>query len=112
MLTSQRTIKMKENFMKYHNDGRTISEIAEIFNVSVYTIYNNLQEIADKNNVTRESLLLRVHKPHEISNSKNFKEQVEINPEELLADFEEVSRRLNNINETIDSIVKEHEEEF
>ena len=111
MLTSQRTIQMKQSFMKCHNEGMTISEIAEKFNVSVYTIYNNLQEIADKNNVTRESLLLRVHKPHEISSNKNFKEQVEIEPEVLLADFDEVSKRLNNIIETIDSIVKEDQGE-
>lgn len=95
--------------MKCHNEGKTISEIAEIFGVSICTVYNNLQEIADKNKVSRDSLLLRVHKPHEIINGRKFEEQTEINPEVLLADFVEVEKRLGNIIETINNIIIQEE---
>lgn len=54
--------KMKEGFLEYRKAGKSISEIAKIFEVSASCIYDNLQEIADFNNVTREDLLYRVYK--------------------------------------------------
>lgn len=56
---TQRVEKLIKEFMQYHNDGYSILEIADIFNVDFSTVYNYLQEIADANGVSRESLLER-----------------------------------------------------
>lgn len=56
----ERTLKMMENFMDDHNDGLTLKEISSKYGVSYQTVLNRLDEIAVKNNVSRESLLERV----------------------------------------------------
>ena len=65
---SQRVIQMKKGFMQLHVDGKSIAEIADVFHLHPRTVYTYLQEIADSNNVTRDSLLQVVHKPHEMKN--------------------------------------------
>mgnify|MGYP000293687015 FL=1 len=52
---SIRMEELKKNFMKHHEEGKTIKEISELYNVSTRHIYNSLQDIADENNVSRES---------------------------------------------------------
>lgn len=54
---SSRTLKMMEDFMVLHNAGHSIPEIAKMTRVDFATIYRHLDEIAEKNGVTRESLL-------------------------------------------------------
>ena len=59
-----------ENFIRLHNEGYSIKEIAEISKVSVTTIYKNLDKIAEEAGVTRESLLKQ---PFEADHSgRNF----------------------------------------
>lgn len=67
MQKNERTLKMMEQFMALHNDGKDISEIADLTGVSKWTVYDNLQAIADQNGVSREELLQRVHAPHTVS---------------------------------------------
>lgn len=57
---SMRRKKLIENFMVDHEAGLTIAEIAKKYQVSKSTVYTSLQEIADKNGVTRESLLEKI----------------------------------------------------
>ena len=64
---SQRGKLVRENFMRLHNEGFTILEIANKYGISRFVIYKYLDEIAEKNGVSRESLLQIPHKPHEIS---------------------------------------------
>lgn len=111
MVTSERVLAMKKGFMKQHEKGETISEIAEHFNVSIWSIYDHLQEIADENGVTRESLLQRVHKPHEISKINKAREREKINPEELLTKLNESHKNLVEAIETIDDILEKELEE-
>ena len=68
---SERVVRMKQNFMRLHNEGKTIKEIAEIYNLHYTTVYDYLQEIADANNMTRTDLLTRVIIRTSNSNSKN-----------------------------------------
>lgn len=63
----ERTLKMMENFMQHHNDGMTIKQIAQKYDLVLSTVYKNLQTIADKAGVSRESLLEVVHSPHILS---------------------------------------------
>ena len=58
--TNERTLKMMESYVKLHNEGHSVKEIAKMFNLSPFTIYDHLGEIAENNGVTRESLLERV----------------------------------------------------
>ncbi len=54
---SERTKRMRKNFMKERREGKTIAQIAKEYEMNVSTVYSSLQIIADENNVSRESLL-------------------------------------------------------
>ena len=56
----ERTLKMMEYFMKDHDNGLTLKEIAVKYNISYQTVLNRLDETATNNSVSRESLLERV----------------------------------------------------
>ena len=58
---SSRTLKMMGEFMALHNAGHSIPEIAKMTRVDFATIYRHLDEIAEQNGVTRESLLETPH---------------------------------------------------
>lgn len=61
---SERTLKMKQNFIELHEQGLDIEEIALRFDLTPCTVYRCLDEIATAAGVTRESLLQRPHGPH------------------------------------------------
>lgn len=58
---SSRTLKMMEDFMVLRNAGHSIPEIAKMNGVDFSVVYRKLDEIAEKNGVTRESLLETPH---------------------------------------------------
>lgn len=64
MKENERTLQMRSHFMELWGNGKTVKEVAEQFNLSTYTVYANLQRIADDNGVTRESLLRQPHSAH------------------------------------------------
>lgn len=64
MARDERTLQMMENFMDLHKAGFSKKEIADKFDLSTFTVYNCLQDIADKYGVSRESLLDRPHSEH------------------------------------------------
>ena len=104
-MKTKHTDIMIENFMKYHNEGKTISEISEICNVSIWTIYSNLEIISKRNNVTRESLLTRVHKQHELKNVKIVDNTKHLNDKEFIIALEELSKNVSNVIEKISIIL-------
>ena len=53
----ERTLQMKREYMKLHDEGYSPREIAKKFGLSDVTVYRYLGEIAEENGVTRESLL-------------------------------------------------------
>ena len=53
----ERTLRMMENYVKHHEEGMSVEEIANFYGITSMTIYNRLGEIAQVNNVPRESLL-------------------------------------------------------
>lgn len=103
---SERTYIMKENFMMLHQQGLSISEIADRYNLSKITVYRHLQEIADKNGVTRESLLkvVKVPTPRQY---KAEEARVKVGIEELKLGFKEVDTGISNLIAKIDEIIKE-----
>lgn len=57
------TLQMKKEFVRLHRKGMTVKEIAERFDLSTWTVYHYLGEIAEENGLTREELLSKPKKP-------------------------------------------------
>lgn len=104
--SSERVQLMKEGFISKREEGLTIAEIAEYFQLSVWTVYKNLQSIADENGVTRESLLYVVHRPHGPIGGNSRKVE-RVNPEELKGDFEVLKSATKRIVDKIDLVLQE-----
>lgn len=105
---SERVKIMKEGFMTLHDSGKTISEIANHFEVSTWSVYKNLQDIADANGVTRESLLERVHNSHEVT-TRTLRHQEKVTPIELNESFSKMLHEVDQLIENIDEILEEEE---
>ena len=103
MARTQRVERLLKEFMQYHNAGYTVLEIAKIFKVDFSTVYNYLQEIADANGVTRESLLERKSSQHESLHSVFAKEKIDAT--NLIKDFEMVEKDLGGVIAKIDQIL-------
>ena len=107
---SERVRQMLNHFMEHHSDGKTILEIAEMYSLSRHTVYYYLQDIANENGVTRESLLEVVHKPHVLTKPalKNPAKQVEI--EKIRDSFSELYKDLNSLTKNIHIFLQEDKE--
>ena len=95
---TQRVENLIAGVIDYHNQGRSIPEIAEIFGVEFSTVYKNLQKIADANNVTRESLLKKPFSSY-ASRPSFSKDKVDI--EKIRTDFDNVEKGIDEILFTI-----------
>lgn len=107
---SERVNFLFSNFMDWHNAGMSIKEIAEKASVTTRTIYQRLQEIADLNGVSRESLLEVVHKPHEVTATSKRASVSKINADELLAKYETVIQSTEKLQENLKTIIKQQED--
>ena len=103
---SERMRLMKENFMELHYQGFTVPEIAVKFNLGKATVYHALQEIANANGVSRESLLKIVRTPTERAYKEEAK-KVKVNVEELKKGFKEAGNSLNFLIGIIDETLRE-----
>lgn len=56
-MVDERTLKMKEEYVKLFNEGLSPKQIAKIFGLSSWTVYHYLGEIAEEAGVPRDSLL-------------------------------------------------------
>lgn len=104
MARTQRVEKLIKNFMQYHEEGYSIPEIAEIFDIDFSTVYKHLQEIAEKNGTTREALLAKQNSGG-FSRTTFYKETVDV--KELKAGFRKVDEDITNLIDTINDIIKE-----
>lgn len=107
---SERTRVMKENFMTLHNAGYTIPQIAEQNNLSEGTVYRYLQEIADANQVSRESLLQVVRMPTEQQVLRREAEHVKVNVQELRAGFQKAGNIIDLLIGIIDGTLEKENE--
>ena len=101
---SERVRVMKENFMNLHNAGYSIPQIAEQHNLDKMTVYRHLQEIADANNVSRESLLQIVRSPSERAIQKEEERKARITVEELRQGYKEVGQGIDSLKAKISEI--------
>lgn len=102
---SARVGQMMEKFLRLHNEGKEISEIAEMFQLSSSTIYLKLQEIADKEGITREELLSRPHKKHVVTMQRKVAKSIDIC--ELKKGFEDLQKDIDGILVNIDEAIAE-----
>lgn len=115
--TSERMKQMKHGFLELRNAGKSFSEIAKVFGVSVWSVYDNLQEIADANGLSREDLLYRIHKPHVMSSTSQKVKNVDkhLTVEELQKNFSDMLSITNYIISNIDKALqseKDNNEDF
>ena len=96
--STQRVQRLHREFMQYHKKGHTVLEIAKICNVDFSTVYKHLQQIADENGVTRESLLQQPTSSYS-SRSPIVNDKLDI--EKLRADFDSVEKGIDEILNTI-----------
>lgn len=100
-IQSERTLKMRQEFMELHQEGLNIKEIADHFDLSTGTVYALLDEIATAAGVSRESLLQRPHSahcPHDYSRS------AQCTPINLLDYQMHATETLVNIQQTITTV--------
>lgn len=103
MARTQRVENLLKGFMQLHKDGYSIREIADHYQVDFSTVYNHLQEIADANGVTRESLLSQKSSPH-LNLHHPFRKE-KIDAENLKREFKKVDEHLDNLITEIDTIL-------
>lgn len=110
MGANNRTEKVKfyiRNFMKWHEKGYKVPEIAEICKISCGHAYGVLQEVADLNGVERDELLLvkSWHKSQSGNSDRAVKPLVD--GEELNLQFQKTVNDIDNIIKKIDSMIGE-----
>ena len=76
MKQNERTRRMIKSFMRLHNQGLSIADIAAKYHLSTSTVYACLDEIAKKANVTRESLLQKIQPSRYVPGSIHAKTPV------------------------------------
>lgn len=104
---SERLKILENRYMELRQKGYSIAEIAKECGLSPFTVYKALDSIAEKEGVTRDSLLYVVHKPHELKNVRSYLKQPIINPEELKQDFQSLLKDVDTIINKIDFILQE-----
>lgn len=104
---SERMQVLKQNFMALHQEGFTIPEIADKFNVSFSHLYRSLQEIADANGVTRASLLQIVRTPSPERQLRDEHRQVRVDVEELRNGFQGAGNIMDQLLSKIEAILEE-----
>lgn len=110
MRKNERTLKMMEEYVELHNAGLAPKEIADKFSLAPWTVYNHLQEIADKAGVSRESLL---KVPHEkpVAYERQFEPVEPIDTEELHRKFLSALESIDVAGELVKETI-EAEEKF
>ena len=107
MKESERKKLLKEGFMELRMQNKSIGEIAEHFQVSEWTVYHALDEIAEANGVTRNDLLYVILEPHNVVKGGRKEKKENINPEQLMEDFAELDKVIKGIREKIAIVMQE-----
>ena len=100
-------------FMEYHNNGHTIQEIADTFNLSCRTVYMHLQDIALKEGVSRESLLRNKSSEHNVQNKRSYEKYPAL--DELKSISVSLSQELEQVktfNDSLIAMINDDEEDY
>jgi len=108
---SERMRQLKENFMQLHEEGYTIPQIAEQYNLSFAAVYGKLQEIAEANNLKRKDLLQHEKALSERSMLKAEERRMKVDAEELQKGFNDAVESIDNLISKIDVILESEKQE-
>ena len=106
---SERVIQMKANFMRLHNEGKSIKEIAKAYSLCNWSVYHHLQKIADDNGVTRDSLLSVVQKPKQVKNVTCNTQHSHVDIEEIRTCTSDILKNIENIVSILDTILERND---
>lgn len=101
---------MKKNFMTLHDQGFTIPEIAQKFNLSTPTVYRHLDEIARENGVAREDLLKVIKSPYSERGFREEAKRVRFDKQELQKGLVDADNAIQGTIDLIDIILQEDEQ--
>ena len=105
--TNERTLKMMESFIRLHEEGLSVAEIAKQFNLSETTVYSKLGEIAKKAGVSRESLL---EKPFEADHSgRNFTPVQPVDTELFETHFKTAMTEIGELKKAVNQAIEDNE---
>lgn len=104
---SERVYQMKKNFMRLHNDGYSIPEIAKMYSLSFSCVYKNLQKIAYENSTTREALLRNIRTVNGERNWEREAQKVQIDVVAMQCDFENTTNAIDKILDEITTIMED-----
>lgn len=107
---SERMRQMKDNFMRFHEQGYSIPQIAEMHELSFSAAYRVLQDIADANNVSRDSLLqvIRVYPTDRVLREERKKVRIDV--EQMKDSFNDARKAIDFLIGKIGETVKEETE--
>ena len=104
----ERTLQMMENFISLHNEGYSVKDIAEKYNLSLSVVYKNLGTIAEKAGVTRKELL---EKPFIADHSgRNFTPVKPIDRAKFEEDYAIMKATIKSLREDISMTIEYIEE--
>ena len=105
----ERTVKMKEAYCHLHFDlGKTPQQIAKEFGLDVGTVYNHLEEIAQKSGHTREELLEAPWRSGERTRYNGLLRGVEpLDVELIQKKFDEAEGSLKEVSDLLEEVTKE-----
>lgn len=109
MRKNERTLKMMSNFTKLHLQGLSIAEIAAKFKLSKNTVYGYLDAIAEKEGVTRESLLEKVQPTRYVPSSIHAKTPI-IPEGTFRADVSAMMQSIESVQTTMSESLRSIEE--
>ena len=99
----ERTFKMMEDFIPLHNEGYSVKDIAERYNLSLSSVYKKLGAIAEKAGVSRKELL---EKPIVADHSgRNFTPVKPIDKAKFNETFESLMAGVDSIQSQIGSTI-------
>lgn len=101
---------MKQNFMALHNDGYTIPEIAQKYNLDKSTVYRHLDDIARENGVSRDDLLQVIKGPCSERAFREEAKRVRIDVKELRKGLSDADNAIQGTIDLIDMILEGEKE--
>lgn len=102
-MNANRTLEMKSAYVPLFRTGMTPKQIAKEFDLSEWTVYHYLDEIAQENGVPRESLLIgKGHRANEALNNRGV-----VQSKEEYVNLGTFWESYDNVRNGLDELIKE-----
>lgn len=103
---SERTLRMKKEYMSLRAHGMGPREIAKHFGLSYSTVSRRLTEIAEENGVAREELLAEPWKAHEGAGRKSYGPVPKIDTEEFSQHVRAAGETIHRLNGEMERLIE------